>query len=118
MEKVKVKAASGSRGIILSVMKKNDKHRDFVAEVAAEVFSNWSSLFGKANVQSERAVAEVSNAEIMGRGLNIRHILIEKGREKQCLEEFRKEAGIEKDKFVDVLKEMRDNEGVWIEYRG
>jgi len=111
---VKVKATLSERGLVFSIMK-NSERRDIVSEVAAEVFSDWSSLFGKADVQSERAVAEVSSAQIAGRGLKIQHILIERGNEKQCLEKFRKEAGIAEDKFVEVLKEMRNNQGVWIE---
>ena len=115
---VKVKATMSERGLVFSIMKRDAGHRDIVAEVAAEVFSDWGNLFGKPNVYSERAVAEVSNAEILGRGLKLKHILIEKGKERECLEEFRKEAGIAEDKFVDILKEMRSKQGVWIEVAG
>ena len=115
---VKVKATMSERGLVFSIIKRDAEHRNIVAEVAAEVFSDWGNLFGKANVHSERAVAEVNSAKIIGRGLKLQHILIEKGRERECLEEFRKEAGIAEDKLVDILKEMRSKQGVWIEVAG
>jgi len=110
----KVKTSLTGRGIVLSVMKECER-KDMVSEIAANVFANWNELFGNTDIHSERAVAEVSSAQITCRGLKIQHILIERGKEKECLEEFRKEAGIAEDKFIDVLEEMRKKEGVWIE---
>lgn len=112
---MKVKATLSQRGIVFSILKKEAEHTDIVAEVAVEVFSDWSSLFGKADIQSERTVAEVDSAQIVGRGLKLRHILIEKGRERECIEQFREEAGITQDQIMDVLKAMRENQGRWIE---
>ena len=100
---------------MFSILKKDSERTDIVAEVAAEVFSDWMGLFVDANEQAERSVAEVESAQIVGRGLKLRHILIEKGRERECIEQFREEAGITKDQIMDVLKAMRDNQGRWIE---
>jgi len=115
MDNVKVKAKMSKKGLVFSILKKDREHTDIVAEIAAEVFSDWMGLFIDANEQAEKTVAEAESAQIVGRGLKLLHILIERGREYECVEKFRKEAGITEDQIMDVLKAMRENQGRWIE---